>query len=103
MDFKQLLGETKTQLKGMLTKDSSQEQIKVISELDKKLDSLSEAYETKEKEISSLKDDLIESVKSTGFKVNGSQNDDSGVDQNQKSMEDIMTEELEKIVAKQNK
>ena len=101
MDFKQLLSETKTQLKGMLTSESSQEQIKAISEIDKHLDSLSEAYETKEKEVSSLKDDLIASVKSTGFKVNGSQDDDSGVDQNQKSMDDIMAEELEKIVAKQ--
>lgn len=103
MDFKQLLGETKTQLKGMLTKDSSQEQIKLISELDKKLDSINEAYETKEKELSSLKDDLIESVKNTGFKVNGSQNDDSGADQNPKSMDDIIVEELDKIVAKQTK
>ena len=101
IDFLKVLSETKTQLKEMLSKDSSKEDIEKITQLDKNLDSLNEAYDIKSQENDSLKDTLIESVKNTGFKVNGSQSDDSGVDQNQKSMEDIMDEELEKIVAKQ--
>ena len=99
IDFLKILAETKGQLKGMITNESSQEQIKVISELDKKLDDLNEAYQDKLKENDSLKDDLIASVKSTGFKVNGSSNDDSGATETQKSMEEIMEEELDKIVA----
>lgn len=101
IDFLKILGETKTQLKGMITKESSQDQIKVITEIDKNLDVLNEAFQDKDKEISSLKDDLIASVKGTGFKVNGTPNDDSGANETEKSMDDIMKEELDKITAKQ--
>ena len=101
IDFKKVLSETKTQLKAMLTKESSQEQINAITSLDKQLDSLNEAFKTKEEELNSLKDSLIEQVKNTSFKVDGSQADDS-MDGNQKSMDEIMQEELEKIIAKQN-
>lgn len=100
IDFKKLLGETKSQLKGMLTKESTQEQINAITEMDKKLDSLAEAYDQKTQENESLKDNLIEAVKNTGFKVNGSHEDDSGIDQNQKSMDEILADELNKITAK---
>lgn len=99
IDFLKILAETKSQLKGMITKESSQEQIKVITELDKNLDSLNEGYQDKLKENESLKDDLIASVKGTGFKVNGSSSDDSGATETEKSMEEIMEEELDKIVA----
>lgn len=99
-DFKKVLEETKIQLKGMLNKDSSQEQINVITALDKNLDSLNEAYDQKSQENESLKDNLIEAVKNTGFKVNSSQQDDSGIGQNPKSMDEILTEELDKITAK---
>ena len=97
-DFKSILGETKSQLKGMLTKESSQEQIALITELDKKLDSLNEAFDSKNQELESMKDNLIEAVKSTGFKVNNSQQDE--IEQNPRSMDDILNEELSKITAK---
>ena len=99
-DYKKIMDETKIQLKDLITKDSSQEFIKIITKLDKNLDSINEVVENKDKEIMSLKDDLISAVKGTGFKVSGSSNDDID-DQNQKSMDDIMLEELEKITAKQ--
>ena len=101
-DFKKILGETKTNLKSLITKETSQEDIKKISDIDKALDSMNEAFDQKEQENNSLKDDLIASVKSTGFKVTDSSKDDSGVDQDQKSMDEILNEELEKITAKQN-
>ena len=101
IDFKKVLSETKTQLKAMITKESSQEQINAITSLDTQLDSLNEAFKTKEEEVNSLKDNLIDMVKNTSFKVDGSQSDDS-MDGNQKSMEEIMQEELDKITAKQN-
>ena len=98
-DWKTLLSETKTQLKELLDKNPSQEQINAITSLDKSLDVLNEQYNEKVDEVNSLKDTLIESVKSTGFKVASSQNDDSGIEQNQKSMDEIMSEELDKILA----
>ena len=97
-DFKKVLSETKTQLKGMLTKEASQDQIAVITELDKKLDSLNEAFDQKAQENESLKDNLIEAVKNTGFKVNGANQEDD-IGGNQKSMDDILKEELQKVVA----
>lgn len=100
IDFKKLMSETKTYLKSMLTKESSQEQIDSITEMDKKLDSLTEAYDQKAGELDDMKDRYIESVKNTGFKGSNSK-DDSGIDQNKKSIDDIMEEELDKIVAKQ--
>ena len=99
-DFKKLLGETKTQLKNFITKDTPQEIIKQISDIDKSLDNLDEAYTEKCKENETLKDNLIESVKSTGFKINNSQKEND-LDQNQRSMDQILDEELEKIIAKQ--
>ena len=101
-DFKKILGETKTNLKSLITKETSQEDIKKISDIDKALDSMNEAFDQKEQENNSLKDDLIASVKSTGFNVTDSSKDDSGIDQDQKSMDEILNEELVKITAKQN-
>lgn len=99
-DFKKVLAETKGQLKSLLTKDASPELIKLVSGIDKNLDALDESFTSKIEENESLKNDLIESVKQTGFKVSGS-TADSDVDENQKSMDEIMAEELEKITAKQ--
>ena len=102
-DFEKLLNETKVQLKGMLDNNPSQEQINAIADIDKKLDSIGEAFKGKQEEVNSLKDNLIEAVKGTGFKVTGSEHDDSGADQNQKSMDEVMSEELDKIIAKRTK
>lgn len=99
-DFTKLMTETKGQLKGLLGKDSSQELIKIVSAIDKNLDNLNDAYTEKTKENESLKNDLIESIKATGFKVNGS-TDDSGATEETKSIDQIMEEELAKITAKQ--
>lgn len=101
-DFKKLMSETKTQLKDLITKDSSQEFIKMVTAIDKNLDSINNVLEEKDKENMSLKDDLINAVKETGFKVTGNSNNDD-IDGNPKSMDDIMKEELEKITAKQTK
>ena len=93
-DFKSTMVKTKDQLKSMLRKESSEADITAISEMDKKLDELNEAYEVKEKELETMKDRYIESVKNTGF--SGSSHDDSGADQNPKSIDEIMAEELQK-------
>ena len=58
-DFKKVLAETKTILKNLITKETKQEDIAIISSIDKQLDSLDEAFTEKQKENESLKDDLI--------------------------------------------
>lgn len=97
--WKDILTETKSQLKALLNDKSSQEQISAITSLDKCLDNLNEVYNQKEEEVNSLKDNLIDMVKNTSFKVENSSNDDI-VDQNQKSMDEILDEELKKIAKK---
>ena len=97
--WKDILTETKSQLKALLNDKSSQEQITAITSLDKCLDNLNEVYNQKEEEVNSLKDNLIDMVKNTSFKVDNSSNDDI-TDQNQKSMDEILKEELEKIAKK---
>lgn len=101
IDFAKVLSETKTQLKNLITKESSQDDINRITSIDKQLDELQEAFTEKSKENDSLKDDLIASVKSTGFKVNNSSNEKDDIDGNQKSMDEILNEELNKVIAKQ--
>ena len=98
-NWKEILTETKSQLKGLLNENSSQEQINAITSLDKQLDSLNEVYDQKEKEVNSLKDNLIDMVKNTSFKVDNSSNSDI-IDQNPKSMDEILNDELVKITAK---
>jgi len=99
-DFIKVLTETKGQLKSLLTKDSTPELIKLVGDIDKNLDAMSESFTQKTEENESLKNDLIESIKATGFKVNSS-NEGSDIDETPKSMDDILQEELEKITAKQ--
>ena len=98
-NWKEILTETKSQLKGLLNEQSSQEQINAITSLDKQLDFLNEVYDQKEKEVNSLKDNLIDMVKNTSFKVDNSSNSEF-VDPNPKSMDDILLEELNKFNAK---
>ena len=99
--YAELMAKIKGHLKESLTKDSSKEEIEKISAMDKELDELNEEHEKLVKENGSLKDSLIESVKNTGFKVNGKEVDDIGTHEETKSMDDIMNEELAKITAKQ--
>ncbi len=99
-DFEKILSETKTQLNGILSKDSSKEQIDTIAAINKKLDSMNEAFIKQTEENQSLKETIIEQVKNTGFAKSSSDKDDSGADQNQKSIDEIMSEELAKFNAK---
>lgn len=96
--FEEILSEIKAQLKASLTTESSQEDIKRVSELDKSLDLLSESYQDKEKEVATYKDMVIDQVKSTGFKMGKTEND-IGTDE-VKSLDEVMAEELAKIEAK---
>ena len=97
----ELMAKIKGHLKEQITSDSSKEQIDKIATIDKELDELNSEYEKLDSDYSSLKDSYLESVKNTGFKVNGKEADDIGTSGEIKSMEDIMSEELAKITAKQ--
>lgn len=97
--YEELMSKTKAQLKDLITKESSQEEINKITSIDKTLDELQAENERLIAENSSLKDSLIESVKNTGFKVSGKESDDIGVQEETKSLDDVMAEELAKIQA----
>ena len=97
-EFEKLLSEIKAQLKASLTNESSQDDIQRISNIDKSLDLLSESYKDKEKEVMTYKDMVIDQVKSTGFKVDGTSND-IGTKET-KSLDEVMAEELSKFEAK---
>lgn len=99
-DIEKLLSETKTQINGLMTKDSPKEVIDTIAKVNQQLETIKESFTKQTEEIQSLKETIIEQVKSTGFQPSSSK-DDSGVDQNQKSMDEIMQDELDKITAKQ--
>ena len=98
--YEELLSKTKAQLKDLITKESSQEEINKITSIDKSLDELQAENEKLIAENSSLKDSLIESVKNTGFKVTGKETDDIGTQAETKDLDTIMAEELAKITAK---
>ena len=97
--YEELMSKTKAQLKDLITKESSQEEINKITSIDKTLDELQAENERLITENSSLKDSLIESVKNTGFKVSGKESDDIGLQEETKSLDDVMAEELAKIQA----
>lgn len=97
--YEELMSKTKAQLKDLITKESSQEEINRITSIDKTLDELQAENERLIAENSSLKDSLIESVKNTGFKVSGKESDDIGLQEETKSLDDVMAEELAKIQA----
>ena len=97
--YEELMSKTKAQLKDLISKDSSQEEINRITSIDKTLDELQAENEKLIAENSSLKDSLIESVKNTGFKVSGKESDDIGLQEETKSLDDVMIEELAKIQA----
>ena len=97
--YQELMSQTKAQLKDLITKESSQEEINKITKIDKTLDDLQAENERLLAENNSLKDSLIESVKNTGFKVTGKESDDIGVQDETKSLDDIMAEEIAKMEA----
>lgn len=97
--YQELMSKTKARLKDLITKESSQEEITKITTIDKDLDELLAENEKLVAENNSLKDSLIESVKSTGFKVTGKEQDDTGVQDETKDLDTIMAEELAKIKA----
>lgn len=96
--FEEIMAKTKGHLKSLITKESTQEQISQISEADKSIDDLQKAYDEKNAECEDLKNRFIEAVKNTGFKVNGSSNSDDGTQEETKSLDEIMQEELDKVV-----
>ena len=67
-DFKELMSETKGLLKDLLKSDSSKEEIERITNIDKSLDSLSEAHGKQETELKEFKELVVNQVKNTGFK-----------------------------------
>lgn len=66
MNFKEQLEALKTRINGMITKDSSTEQVKAYGELKEEVEKLGQSHEELVKEHSELKDLYIQSVKNYG-------------------------------------
>ena len=94
--IEQMMSKIKAQLKESITSDSSIDEVNKIGAIDKTLDGIMEEVSKLEEEYNSLKDSYIEQVKNTGFKANGSQDDDIGLGET-KSLDDVLAEELNKI------
>lgn len=84
--------EMKESLKTMLNADN----VEQITALDKQLDKIDEAVDGKDKEITGLKDKIVDYVKNTSFKSSESPSEQD-IGGNNKSIDDILIEEANKI------
>lgn len=94
--IEKILSEIKTQLKASITSEKTPEEVKDIAALDSKLDEVQKEYDSLSKKYDDLKEVYIEQVKNTGFKPSTSDGNDGDPNGN-KTMDEIMQEELDKI------
>ena len=71
----------------------------IIAELTQELDSLSDEHEKTEKELTSVKDKLVDVVKNTSFKKEEIDNQDKGETDEPMSIDDASEEALNEILA----
>ena len=88
--YKEIANDIKSSLKNMLTADNTD----AITSLDKQIDELIEQHKAQENEIAEVKDKLIDVVKNTSFKTASK---DAEIGAQDKSLDEILTEELNKI------
>ena len=91
MKFNEAYDSYKKQLEGLLNADNTD----TITNLVKGLDEIKELYEAQEKEVGALKDKLVDVVKNTTFKT-----EPKPIDEPDKSMDEIMADQLNEIIAK---
>lgn len=71
----------------------------IIAEISQELDSLSDEHEKTEKELTSVKDKLVDVVKNTSFKKEEIDNQDKGETDEPMSIDDASEEALNEILA----
>lgn len=92
--FEDLYKELNDGLSELLTADNTD----TITKLKTSLDNIKDSHESQETEIKGLKDKMVDIVRNTSFKQEPPQID---IDE-PKSLDEIMSDELNKILAKQN-
>ena len=96
MAFKDSINRISNLLKDkILTADNTD----VIAELTQELDSLSDEHEKTEKELTSVKDKLVDVVKNTSFKKEEVDNQDKGETDEPMSIDEASDEVLKEILA----
>ena len=93
MTFKEIINSVKDLLKEHLTADNTE----FISKVDKELDNLSTTHEETEKELSSVKDKLVDVVKNTSFKKEDSQEEDVSDTKGAMSLDEAIESSLKEI------
>ncbi len=96
MAFKDSMNRISNLLKDkILTADNTD----VIAELTQELDSLSDEHEKTEKELTSVKDKLVDVVKNTSFKKEEVEKEDKGETDEPMSIDEASDEALKEIFA----
>ena len=97
MTLKERIDKINNSLNGMINKDSSTEFIGLIGDLKKEVSGIQEDFDQLEKDHQATKDKLVEVVKGTSFSKKS--DDDTHLDE--KSLDDILKDELVKIENKE--
>lgn len=97
MTFSEQLAALKNELKEKLTGDN----VELFASIDSQLDTLNEEHEKTVTEVGTLKNTLVDYVKNTGFHVKdkGKTGIETDVETPGKSIDDVMTETIQKIIA----
>ena len=101
MNFNDIINNIKSSLKDLMTPESSKELIEKVSSLDKSLDEVVNAHENTTKELQEIKDLYIKGVKEYGFKTPSNENP---IEQPKpKTLDELMQDNLDKIIKEENK
>ena len=101
MNFNDIINNIKSELKGLITSESSKESIEKVGALDKQIDEVVNAHESTTKELQEIKDLYIKGVKEYGFKTPS--NDNPTKHEEPKSLDDILQDNLDKIIKEEKK
>lgn len=101
MNFNDIINNMKSTLKGLITPESSNEFIEKIGTLDSQIDEVVSAHENTTKELQETKDLYIHSVKEFGFK--SPSNDNPTTEDKPKTLDEIMNNNLDKIIKEEKK
>ena len=95
--FQEMIQNLKNEINGFITKDSSADEIKKYQELGSKVDELKAEYDKAESENKGLKEIIVSQVKESGTKKEPEKDSPEN-----KSIDDIILETGDEIIAKRS-
>ncbi len=90
-------------LKGLLKEKLNDTNLELFTEVDKQLDSLSEAHKKTEEDLSNTKDKVIEMVKSTSFKIDEEQSQKKDDTEEPMTIDEALETSIDEVIAKRPK